>query len=604
MYVSKLAAERVRRAVEQGNIEPEPEDVDFIRKLASRKLLGRRVGTKLNNMGIKRPVVTNRKIRTKSSLSDGMEITPAKEKTLFNTIVKFFSGFTDIYTSRRKPGVSKIVQELDNNPQDAESYSKLFTKPELWEIQPLVELNILTESNQNISFEPQCLLGIGGQGCVFIGSIGDQQYAFKVRQRTKATMRAGTSSSPGRRKSPTFRKSISNGEIEEELNENELDEKDFLNDTQQEALHREAVGMFRVNAISDMYPKPLVYGYTKGFEYEVLVMDVSDFTLHDVIRGTTWKTRMDILPMVWSHLLNGVIKCAASNVVHHDIKPENIGIKVNKNSVNVGFLDYGIARKEGFKYSNLYRSGKLIRSPGTIPFMSPRSHIWKPSSWIDDYLSLFFTMYSYSTIEGKTDYSNFSPKPIRKFKSPPTTEERASMSPEELVVYCLKYPPWIRISSHINSKPSISKKRINDLVIKEEVSIGMLKIHSITSPKSIDDIISIILNLDGYLDDTIELSNRVREDYLSSAVSFLRLILTKHLTKFCNWWCGFAKTTNMILEKEPRKEIYFENIRNIITNSLENPEEYLSLINDSSGGKNILETEHFMFENYKMLILK
>lgn len=603
MYVSKLAAERVRRALEQGETESKAED-EFVRKLASRKVSGRRIGTKLNNMGIKRPVVASRKIRTKSSLSDGMAITPAKEKTFFNTIVKFFSGFTDIYTSRRKPGLDKIVQELENNPQDVEAYSKLFTKPELWEIQPLVELNILTESNQNIAFEPQCLLGIGGQGCVFIGTIGDQQYAFKVRQRSKVVMRAGTSSSPGRRKSPTFRKSLSNGEIEEEVEENESGEKDFLNDTQQEALHREAVGMFRVNAISDMYPKPLVYGYTKGLEYEVLVMEVSDFTLHDVIRGTTWKTRMDILPVIWTHLLNGVVKCAASEVVHHDIKPENIGIKVNKNSVNVGFLDYGIARKEGFRYSSLYRSGKLIRNPGTIPFMSPRSHVWKTSSWIDDYLSLFFTMYNYSTTEGKTDYSNLSPKPIRKFKSPPTNEERASMTPEELVVYCLKYPPWIRISSSINSKPSISKKRINDLVIKEEVSIGMLKIHSITSPKTTDDIISIILNLDGYLDDTIELSNRVREDYLSAAASFLKLILTKHLTKFCTWWCGFAKTTNSILEKETKQETHFETVKNIITSSLEKPEEYLSLIDESSGGKSILETEHFTFENYKILILK
>jgi hypothetical protein len=231
------------------------------------------------------------------------------------------------HLARRRPGLERILTSLE--AEDASTYESIIKSPKQWTICPIPELNLMAGESSEVNFIPQYLLGVGGQGCVLGVKINEESYAIKFRLRQKKTV-----SPSNKRRSPIFRKR--GGEICEEESGNSANT--FLNDSDQEPLHREAVGMFCVNAVSDMYPKPYVYGTVRGGAYEAMVMDLSDFTLHDIIQWTTWKTRMTMLYSLWDKLKLAMGKCFQGGVVHHDIKPDNVGIKLKDKEVKMGLI--------------------------------------------------------------------------------------------------------------------------------------------------------------------------------------------------------------------------------------------------------------------------
>ena len=203
-------------------------------------------------------------------------------------------------------------------------------------------------------------------------------------------------------------------------------------------------------------------------------------------------------------------------------------------------------------------------------------------------------MYIYGTTEGGNNYTKLvKGGNARRFRYPVSLEDRKTMTPEEVSIYCLKYPPWARFP--YGSVHPLKKKQ-NETIVKEEVSLGMLKIHSMTSPESMGDIISILLNLDGFLDDTMDVQGtESREDFSAAAVAFLETFLGKHVPKFVSWWLEFAKTSRAMIddlhsktpEKTKRKNM--ASVTEILRKNIPKPEEILGLINDSSYGTKIVE---------------
>lgn len=609
-----MDAERVRKALEISKaIEPTVEGgipAPYRSKVALRKRRDPNSENKRNHLQlpplkVEMPPEPKSKsvmktVKPKTSKSRQPRKPKGSREPFYETSVKFFSGYTSSKDTRKKFGAQRIVQELQRNSSDYESYGSFFEKPENWIVQPLQEMNLLRPGETKFVFEPQCILGIGGQGCVFLGKIGTVSYAFKIRSRTPSAIHSGTASSPGRRRSPVFR-SGDRGKIEEQEPEEPMDLKgkkkrvNFIDDTQQESLHREAVAAFRVYSVCSMVPKPLLYGYTGKQDFEVFVMESMDYTLDDFIRGTNWKSRMGVIDLVWHRIRESFEGCSRSGVVHFDIKPENIAFKLDPGVVYTGLLDFGITKCQAYSLDKFLKGGKIYRPPGTVSFMGPRTHIWKPMSWIDDLLASFFTMYIYGVSEGKSSYEKLSRPSLRKFKYPISVEDRKTLSPEEVVIYCLKYPPWIRFP-YGASHPI--KKKQNENIVKEEISLGMLKIHSITSPEEVGDLISIILNLDGFLDDTIEMQSGIdTEDFSSKTAVFLQDFLVKNISPFVDWWLGFAKEIRDLVDKyhsqttEGQRKKNMGVVQDLLRKNVDKPEEIEGLIEASSYGRKMIEAD-------------
>lgn len=577
--MNHLAAERVRKALlKSGGIE-EYDPVDYLKKINSRRIKGpntKAIMLKVKNM--KNQADKNLRVKVSSKQQLRSRMTHYRQETvdLYSHILSVYRSSMSEHLSRRRPGLERILARLE--VEDSKIYEGLIKSPKQWILDPLPELNILTSGSNEISFIPQYLLGVGGQGCVLGVKIGEETYAMKFRLKQKRA-----SSPVNKRKSPMFRKRGS-GVCEED---SDSSANTFLNDSDQDPLHREAVGMFCVNAVSDMYPKPYIYGHIRGGGYEAMIMELTDFTLHDMIQWTTWKSRMAMLSSIWSQLQSASNKCFQGEVVHHDIKPDNVGIKIADAQVKMGFIDYGISRKEGFEISNLYRNGRLIRMPGTVSYMSPRTHMWMKSTWIDDHMGLFFTMYNYATAEGKNDYSKLSVGGLyKRLKTPLNAEVRKNASPEEIAIFCLKYPPWIRFSGLVGQKNTTLKKKVNEQTIKEEISVAMLKIHAMTNPRDINDVISIILNSDGYLDDTSG-----DESYKECCANFLKGILRKHLSCFVAWWLDYAKDLKRSLEKFPSNPDQYTKLFEIVSATIEDPSGISELIENSTCGRLCIEAD-------------
>lgn len=560
------------------------------------------------------PVTRNRKsiIRAvkgikipKAEVKDRDQTTPIKRKivkskvgNLYDQLVKFFGGYTSSHLIRKKFGNQRIVQELQRNTQDNETYGGFFGKQENWIIHAVPEMNLLNPVKKEFVYEPECLLGVGGQGCVFLGKfINDdvgKSYAFKIRQRSKT---ATNPASPSRRKSPNFR--LVNGRIKEEAEDgidsgSSNDDVNFIDDVQQEALHREAVAAFRVYATSQMEPKPVLYGYSHKQDFEVFVMDIMDFTLNDFIKGTSWKIRMDNLSEVWAMIKDSFDNCHQANVVHYDIKPENLGIRITNGKLEYGLLDFGISKTNGYLLDR-YCKTKIYRPPGTVSYMSPRSHIWKPISWMDDFLCSFFTMYNYSITEGKSSYDKL--ENVKQYrKNSLTLEDKKTLTPNSLAVYCIKHPPWSRFP-YGNLNPI--KKKQNESIVKEEISLAMIKIHCMSNPTNLNDIISIILNIDGYLDDTMDIQELTdeaqRADYSSKTAQAVHSIFTKQLGKFTAWWIEYAAEVRKIIDdywentSQNSRDKNFAFVNNLISQHIPNRGDIEALVENSTNGKKLLE---------------
>lgn len=528
-----------------------------------------------------------------------------REGNLFSACLKFFSGFASSYIIRKRFGNQRILQELQRNTHDNEAYGGFFGKPDNWIISSLPEMNLVDPGCQFFTFQPECLLGVGGQGCVFLGKLtdhppsSDKSYAFKIRARTKSAMNSGTSKTPGRRRSPNFRI------INHELKEDNDDDDDgggkeeclnFVDDLQQESLHREAVAAFRVHMKTQSNPKPLLYGYSAKLDYEIFVMDIMDFTLNDFVRGTTWKTRMDCMPEVWDMVRESFDNCHQGGIVHYDIKPENIGIRITNKKLEYGLIDFGISKTQGYGLERYCKGPTLYRAPGTVDYMSPRTHAWKPMSWMDDFLSSFFTIYSYAVSEGKSSYEKM--EGVKKIKYPPTTDDRKNINPASAAIYCLRRPPWTRFPYGINHA---LKKKQNETIVKEEISLSMIKIHALSEPRSLEDIISILLNLDGFLDDTMDVKGLSTEEerrlFSVETAQFLRNVLARTFGRLGGWWLEFAAEVRRLVdefwEKTPedqRASLFISTSLNVIDAHLPDHEDLDGLIQDSTCGRKILET--------------
>lgn len=577
--MNHVAAERVRKALlKSGGIE-EYDPVDYLKKINSRRIKG--TNTKAIMLKVKQlKNHANRNLKVKATSKTPSKIRMIQQRhasvDLYSHILSIYRSSLSEHLSRRRPGLERIIARLE--AEDSKIYESLVKSPKFWSIEPLQELNLMTSGSEDVSFTPQYLLGVGGQGCVLAVNIGSETYALKFRLKAKKT-----TSPVNKRSSPIFRKRGS--EVCEE--DNQTSANAFLNDSDQDPLHREAVGMFCVNAVSDMYPKPYVYGHIKGGGYEAMVMDLTDFTLYDIIQWTTWKTRMSMLYTIWDQLQKSSNKCFQGGVVHHDIKPDNVGLKIKDSSILMGFIDYGISRKEGFEINNYYRNGRLIRMPGTVSYMSPRTHMWMKSSWIDDHMGLFFTMYNYATAEGRNDYSKLSVGGLHKrLKNPLNNDDRKNAKPEEIAIYCLKYPPWVRFSGLVGQKNTTLKKKINEQIVKEEISVAMLKIHAMTNPKDLDDIISVILNSDGYLDDTSQ-----EEVFKEACATFLRGVLRRHLAEFVGWWITYAADLRKTLEKMPNNPDQYNKLMDLVKAIIDNPQDMIELIENSTCGKLCIEAD-------------
>lgn len=526
---------------------------------------------------------------------------PSKSKILYSAAVRFFSGFTSSHMIRKKFGSQRIVQELQRNTQDNETYGGFFSKPDNWSIVIVPEMNPDSEIPQQnpLTYQPECLLGVGGQGCVFLGRFDggeSKSYAFKIRTRTKTAINSGTTASPGRRLSPNFRRV--EGRIVETPRDGSVEEKteDFIDDMQQESLHREAVAAFRVHSFTQMHPRPILYGYSAKLDYEVFVMEIMDFTLNDFIRGSNWKTRMDCMGEVWAAVKDSFDNCHTAGVVHYDIKPENVGIRITNGKLETGLMDFGISKTFGYPLDRYRKNEAIYRPPGTVTYMSPRSHVWKPMSWMDDFLSSFFTMYVYATSEGKSAYDKISG--VRKYKLALPIEDRKTMTPESLAVHCLRFPPWMRFpygSSHT------TKRKQNETIVKEEISLAMIKTHSITNPRCPDDIVSILINIDGFLDDTADVQGITTEEerklFSSAAAGALHSLMSRTFQKLQNWWLEFAEEVRRLIDQFhtstslTKASNGYSNVMTLLKDHVPHYEDVEGLIEGSTCGKQLIETE-------------
>jgi serine/threonine protein kinase len=527
--------------------------------------------------------------------------TTQRTNSLYSAAVKFFSGFTSSHIIRKKFGSQRIVQELQRNTQDNELYGGFFTRQDNWAVVPVPGMNpdARASATSAMTYRPECLLGVGGQGCVFLGKFDnslDTSYAFKIRLRSKSAINSGTSSSPGRRRSPNFR--IVEGRVQESQNDDILNEEsdNFINDMQQEPLHREAVAAFRVHANTITNPRPILYGYSAKMDYEIFVMEIMDFTLSDFIRGSNWKTRMECISEVWSSIKDAFDACHSSGVVHCDIKPENVGIRITNGKLETGLLDFGISKTIGCSLDRYRKGTTLYRPPGTVTYMSPRSQLWKPMSWMDDFLSSFFTMYVYSTSEGKSSYDKISG--VKKYKNAPSEDDRRTMTPESVAIHTLRYPPWIRFP-HGGSHPN--RKRQNETIVKEEISLAMIKIHSIASPRNLEDIISVVINVDGFLDDTMDIqglkTDIERKDFASVAANTLQTLLSKSLNKFHLWWLDFAEEVRNLMDQfsvatpEDKRETSYKRLIGLLEDHVADPTDIRGLIESSACGRQLIEID-------------
>lgn len=110
-----------------------------------------------------------------------------------------------------------------------------------------------------------------------------------------------------------------------------------------------------------------------AFELELL-----DCTLDDVIadmKKREVQMQTDQVKAIVRQLLEALKYIHSQNIVHRDIKPQNIGFKDRENFGSLKLFDFGLSAKTANENSNL-----LASKVGTILYMAPEIFVKKEYS--------------------------------------------------------------------------------------------------------------------------------------------------------------------------------------------------------------------------------
>lgn len=446
-------------------------------------------------------------------------------------INRLFSYYVNKYTSiENRPGsVNEIISYIQRSKdKEDERFIQFLLDEENFNLVPYENMDLLNMNPKKGRYpvKIRSLLGIGGQGCVLSGSILEKGCAIKINPKKHKEQQTT------RHRSPIYKRQQNRiVSINVSDDENSVDMvRHMIADPKNEELYREALAMFTYasNPHTRIFPQPILYGIGgKLNDYEFLVTELAGATLQDFIR-----LKMDLKEFnkhindLWVHIIRLVVHCAYCNLVHMDIKPDNICIGSDTGDKYIGLIDFGISKTIGHSYDQFISDPLHISvCPGTVTFMSPRTHAWCSVHWLDDLCSAFFTVlyfYSRLSIGITVDRSN------------------PSSSLDNFCLLCWQKPSWDRLPYLVydkDYKKRSSKNLYNQLII------SACKCYSIFDVKNENDIYYVLTNADGYLD----------EHYPGSQDTVLQ-----HMKSFCKahgysdiirWWLSTAKNMNNLLSR-------------------------------------------------------
>ncbi len=108
------------------------------------------------------------------------------------------------------------------------------------------------------------------------------------------------------------------------------------------------------------------------------IMPYAGIDIEDVLSGRKYsKVRKFVnlkFKSITKHILNGLKKLHSNYIVHHDIKPENLALRIISQTPFIRYLDFGLT--ENYRFINKTSYGQLFTNAfGSAPFISADKYI-------------------------------------------------------------------------------------------------------------------------------------------------------------------------------------------------------------------------------------
>ncbi len=204
--------------------------------------------------------------------------------------------------------------------------------------------------------------------------------------------------------------------------------------------HQNVIRIYDLITFGDSHAISMEY-----FQSHTLSAEVKDRKPMDTARAI--KVATDIC--------SGMESAHSANVIHRDLKPNNIMINDDD---ELKIVDFGIAAASQSSDTKLTKTGLLV---GTPTYMSPEQVLGKDIDKRTDIYSLGTIMYEMAT--GRPPYSGSDSMSIMyqhvQGSAPPPIEKNKNLPVElsDLIMYCMKVKPDERMQSMSELKQSLNK---------------------------------------------------------------------------------------------------------------------------------------------------
>jgi serine/threonine protein kinase len=179
---------------------------------------------------------------------------------------------------------------------------------------------------------------------------------------------------------------------------------------------------------------PKKIDYVVSTEYNILIMDLLDKSLHSIFKECNKKFKLNTVLLLGIDILNIIEQLHNANYVHRDIKPSNFMIGFDN---NLYLVDFGLAKKymKGTKHVKYTNDKSLV---GTSQYVSLNIHYGFEYSRRDDLESIGYLLVYF--LKG-LPWQNKSDDDIKIIKLSTRIEKLCEDLPkcfEEFIKYCRK----------------------------------------------------------------------------------------------------------------------------------------------------------------------
>jgi len=135
---------------------------------------------------------------------------------------------------------------------------------------------------------------------------------------------------------------------------------------------------------------PKIYWFGEYKDCNILIMDKLGESLENIIKKLKYSFDLKSILILTIKLLKLLKDIHSFNIIHQDIKPDNLALGRNKFRNEVYLFDFGLSKlKENEEKERLNKANSLV---GTLRYASINSHLGYTLSYRDDLESLLYSI--------------------------------------------------------------------------------------------------------------------------------------------------------------------------------------------------------------------